>query len=92
MSDLEDRVVPDLETRLAEAVDVFRDNHRDPANLALHAVAALVALSGLSRLLHGHPVRAAKRLGVATGLMLAGHRIEGSDPGQFLKALRGPES
>lgn len=88
MNDLGTRVLPDLETRLAEVVRSFRAEHRHPLNLALHAAASLVGLTGATRLLRGELLAGAGRIALAGGLLLAGHRIEGNEPFAFLRRLQ----
>lgn len=70
----------DLEARLEEAIRVFRQHHSHPANLALHAVGYAVAARGAVRFLSGRFLSGIGHGLVAAGLLVAGHRIEGSDP------------
>lgn len=91
MSDLEDRIVPDLEARLEEVVGAFREAHRHPANLALHAAAYFIAARGSLKLLTGKFGSAFLHGGLAAGLLIAGHRIEGNSPFTMMRSLRGEE-
>lgn len=88
-SDLTDRVVPDLEARIEEAVQAFRETHTHPGNIALHAVAYLLLAKGSMRLLRGKVFSAAAHIGAGTGLLVVGHRIEGNEPFTALKRLTG---
>jgi hypothetical protein len=88
VSDLEDRVMPDLEARVEEAVAAFRETHTHPANLALHAVAALSFASAAGRLLRGRVFSALARTGLGIGLLVAGHRIEGNEPFDLVRRIR----
>ena len=87
MSDMGDRVVPDLEARMEEAVQTFRANHRHPANLALHAVGYLLAADAAVSVLRGRVLRGIVRGGLAVGLLVAGHRIEGTEPFTAVRRL-----
>ena len=87
-SDLPDRVVPDLEARLEEGVRAFRETHSHPANLAMHLAGWLLAVRGSARILRGRMLGGLTDLGLAAGLLVAGHRIEGNEPFQMLRRLR----
>jgi hypothetical protein len=88
-SDVGDRVVPDLEMRVEEAVKAFRESHRHPANLALHAVGYWMAAKGTIRFLQRRLGSSIVHLGAAAGLVVAGHAIEGNEPFTAIRALRG---
>jgi hypothetical protein len=90
-ADLPDRVVPDLEARLEEAVGAFREYHQHPANVALHVAGWLLAASGATQVLRGRLASGIFRAGLGVGLMVAGHRIEGNRPSGMLRTFR-PES
>jgi hypothetical protein len=89
MSDIEDRIVPDLEARLEEVVGAFRENHRHPANVALHVAGWALAASALTQVLRGRLGSGLFRAGLGVGLMVAGHRIEGNEPFRMLRTMRG---
>jgi hypothetical protein len=71
-----------------DLIDRFRDHHKHPANLALHAIAGLFALNGLGHLLRGQVLRGMRHLSTAVGLVVAGHRIEGNEPFGLIRELR----
>lgn len=75
-----EELAADLEARLEEAVGVFREHHSHPANLALHAVGYAIAARGALRFVSGRFVSGIGHGLVAAGLLVWGHRIEGSDP------------
>lgn len=87
--DVPDRIVPDLETRVEEAVAAFRENHQHPGNLALHAVGYVVLARGAVRLLQRRLGSSIMHTGVGLGLLYAGHSIEGNEPFTAIRALRG---
>jgi hypothetical protein len=65
--------------------ETFRANHRDPRNLALHAVGYWLIARSLKRLFTGHVFGALVNLGAGLGLLVGGHRIEGSEAFALLK-------
>ena len=86
-TDVRAKIPPEVEERLQKAQQVFRENHRDPANLALHAAAAYALLRGLRRIARRRWIRGL--LFIAAGLVMvyAGHEIEGTDAFQTTKSL-----
>ena len=86
-TDVRGKIPPEVEERLHKAQQVFRENHRDPANLALHAAAAYALLRGLRRIARRRWIRGL--LFVAAGIIMvyAGHEIEGTDAFQTTKSL-----
>lgn len=86
--DIGDRVVPDLEARVEEAVQAFRANHRHPANLAFHAVGYWFLAKGSIRLLQRKLFSAVFNGGTGMALLLAGHSIEGNEPFTAVRAFR----
>jgi ferric-dicitrate binding protein FerR (iron transport regulator) len=86
-SDLKGRVPPEVEHRVEHAVEVFRENHRDPANLALHAAASYAVLKGLSRFARRRWFRGLLFVAAGVALVFAGHEIEGTDAFQTVKSL-----
>jgi hypothetical protein len=86
-TDLKGKVPPEVEQRLQKAGQVFRENHHDPANVALHVAASYAVLKGLSRLVRRRWIRAVLFIAAAVVLVVAGHQIEGNDPFQTVKTL-----
>jgi ferric-dicitrate binding protein FerR (iron transport regulator) len=86
-TELKGKVPPEVEERLQKAGEVFRQNHRDPANLALHAAAAYAMLKGLQRVARRRWVRALLFFAAGVALIFAGHEIEGTDAFQTVKSL-----
>lgn len=86
--DLADRVVPDLETRVEEAVRLFRQNHHHPANLLLHGLGYFFAARGTLRVLRRKIFSGGLDVASGIGLLLLGHRIEGNEPFVTVRALR----
>ena len=78
VSELRGKVPPDVEDRLEQAVQTFRDNHRHPTNLALHAVGWYAIAKGLMRFLRHKRFRGVFLVGVGIAMLLAGHEIEGT--------------
>lgn len=85
---LQDQIPADVEARLEEAVRAFRENHRHPANLALHAVGYLFAAKGMFRLFRGRTFSGLAHGGIALALLVAGHQIEGNEPFSAFRAFR----
>jgi hypothetical protein len=77
-SDLRGKVPPEVEERLEQAVQTFRENHKHPANLALHGVGAYAILKGLARWLGRKRFRGLVLVGIGIAMFLAGHEIEGT--------------
>ena len=86
-TELKGRVPPEVEERLNRAQQVFRENHRDPANLALHAAAAYAVLKGLRRVARRRWIRGLLFIAAGVALVFAGHEIEGTDAFQTVKSL-----
>lgn len=85
-----ERVVPeDVEDRVQGAVDAFRENHRHPVNIGLHAVGYVLIARGLWSVVRGHLGKGLLQMAVGVGSVLAGHRVEGSTPFAAARALRG---
>ena len=78
VSELRGKVPPEVEERLEQAVQTFRENHRDPANLALHGVGYYAILKGVVRFLRHKRFRGLFLIGVGVAMLLAGHEIEGT--------------
>jgi ferric-dicitrate binding protein FerR (iron transport regulator) len=87
VSELKSKVPPEVEQRLHKASEVFRANHRDPANLALHAAAAYAVLKGLRRVVRRRWIRGLLFIAAGVALVFAGHEIEGTDAFQTTKSL-----
>ncbi len=64
---------------MSSRVEAFRSNHRDPANLAMHAAGFVVMALALKRLFQGRVLHAVVLASAGLGLLVGGHRIEGSD-------------
>ena len=91
-TDVAERVVPeDVEDRVQGAVDAYRDTHRHPANIGLHAVGYVLILRGLWAVVRGHMGSGLVQVALGVGSILTGHRIEGSTPFAAAKALRSPQ-
>ena len=89
VTELKGKVPPEVEERLNKAQRVFRENHRDPANLALHAAAAYAVLKGLRRVARRRWIRGLLFIAAGVALVFAGHEIEGTDAFQTVKSLGG---
>ncbi len=87
--DLADRVVPDLEARVEEAVHSFRDNHRHPLNVALHVLGYALTARGAMRFLRRKLITGSLDMASGVGLVVLGHRIEGNEPFTTIRAFRG---
>jgi ferric-dicitrate binding protein FerR (iron transport regulator) len=87
VTELKGKVPPEVEQRLHKAGEVFRENHRDPANLALHAAAAYAVLKGLRRVARRRWIRGLLFIAAGVVLVIAGHEIEGTDAFQTTKSL-----
>ena len=86
-TDVRGKIPPEVEERLQRAGKVFRENHHDPANLALHAAAAYALLRGLRRIVRRRWIRGLLFVGAAIAMVYAGHEIEGTDAFQTTKSL-----
>jgi ferric-dicitrate binding protein FerR (iron transport regulator) len=86
-TDLKSKVPPELEERFQHASEVFRENHRDPANLALHAAASYAILKGLTRIVRRRWIRGLLFVAAGVAMVFAGHEIEGTDAFQTVKSL-----
>ena len=69
-------------------LETFRRNHRDPVNLAMHAVGFFLLAGSAKRLLTGRLLSALVRGGAGAALLIGGHRIEGTDPFAVMRELR----
>ncbi|HYZ93095.1 MAG TPA: hypothetical protein VFA34_12005 [Actinomycetota bacterium] len=78
------RVPPEVEARFDQAVETFRENHKDPKNLALHAVGAYSIAKGVVRFLRHKRFRGLALIAFGIGMLLAGHEIEGTPAFAFL--------
>jgi hypothetical protein len=78
VEEFKDRIPPEVEQRVEQAVQTFRENHKDPANIALHAVGYYAIATGLLRIVGKHKFRGMARIGFGVGMLLAGHNIEGT--------------
>jgi hypothetical protein len=85
IDELRGKVPPEVEQRVEQAVKTFRENHKDPANLALHAAGYYAILKGLARFVQGKRFRAVVFVLFGFGMVLAGHEIEGTDAFAILK-------
>lgn len=79
------KIPPEVEQRLNVAAQNFKENHRDPANLALHAAGYYSILKGLGRFVRGKRFRAVLLVLFGVGMLLMGHEIEGTDAFSVLK-------
>lgn len=73
----------------AEVAEAFRRNHRDPINVALHVAGFYFLARGALRVLRGRLIGGVWSGALGTGLLLAGHRIEGTDPFAVMRELGG---
>ncbi|MGH2758010.1 MAG: hypothetical protein ACRDKJ_00435 [Actinomycetota bacterium] len=78
MSELRGKVPAEVEERVEQAVQTFRENHKDPANLALHGIGYYAILKGVVRFLRHKRFRGLFLIGVGVAMLLAGHEIEGT--------------
>jgi hypothetical protein len=79
------RLPPEAEQRIEQAFETFRENHRHPANLALHAAGYYAILKGLRRFFRGKRFRAVFFVLAGLGMVIYGHEIEGTDAFALLK-------
>lgn len=79
VEDIRGRIPPEVEERLDRAVENFRENHRHPANLAMHLAAVFFIARGIFRVLRGRIFSGLTLIAMGVGLIVAGHQIEGSD-------------
>ena len=86
LEELRAKVPPDVEQRVERAVQTFRENHRHPANLALHGAGYYAILKGIVRFLGGKRIRAVVFILFGLGMVLAGHDIEGTDAFSVLRS------
>ena len=63
-----------------ERIEAMRRNHQDPVNLAMHAAGFLLIARAIARLFRGRIIAALVLSAAGLGLLVGGHRIEGSDP------------
>lgn len=85
IEELKGKVPPEVEEKIGKAVETFKENHRHPANLALHAAGYYSILKGLGRLARGKKFRAMFLVLFGLGMVIAGHEIEGTDAFAILK-------
>ena len=85
VDEIRGRIPPEVEEKLDRAVKTFRENHRHPANLAMHAVGYINILRGVFRILRGRLVPGFVLIAMGVGLIVAGHRLEGTEPFAILK-------
>jgi hypothetical protein len=85
IQEIRGKVPPEVEQRVERAVETFRENHRHPANLALHGAGYYAILKGLVRFFSGKRFRAVVFILAGIGMVLAGHEIEGTDAFAVLK-------
>lgn len=85
IEELRGKVPPEVEQRVESAVQTFRENHKHPANLALHAAGYYAILKGLSRFVRGKRFRAVAFILTGLGMVVYGHEIEGTDAFAVLK-------
>jgi hypothetical protein len=71
-----------------QVLQTFRDNHRDPRNLAMHAVGFWLIARALKRLVTGHVFTAAVNLGAGLALLVGGHELEGTDAFAVFREVR----
>lgn len=86
VSELRGKVPPEVEERVEQAVQTFRENHRDPANLALHGVGYYAIFKGVVRFLRHKRFRGLFLVGVGVAMLLAGHEIEGTPAFSILRS------
>lgn len=72
------KLPPQVEQRVDQAVQTFKQNHRNPANLALHGAGYYAIAKGLVRFLTHRRFRGLFLIAAGIGLVLAGHEIEGT--------------
>ena len=65
---------------MTDRMELLRKNHQDPVNLAMHAAGYLLIARALGRLFRGRLVAALVLTAAGLGLLVGGHRLEGSDP------------
>ena len=63
-----------------DRMEVIRQNHQDPVNVAMHGLGFLFIARAIWRLLRGRRLSALLFGGVGLGLLIAGHRMEGTEP------------
>jgi hypothetical protein len=85
LEELRAKIPPDVEQRVERAVQTFRENHRHPANLALHGAGYYAILKGIVRFFGGKRFRAVAFILFGLGMVLAGHDIEGTDAFSVLR-------
>ena len=89
LEELRGKVPPEVEQRVERAVQTFRENHRHPANLALHGAGYYAILKGIVRFFGGKRFRAVVFILFGLGMVLAGHDIEGNDAFSVLRGGTG---
>jgi hypothetical protein len=65
---------------MSDRMELLRKNHQDPVNLAMHAAGFLLIARALGRLFRGRVLAALVLTAAGLGLLVGGHRLEGSDP------------
>ena len=71
-----------------QLMETFKENHRDPRNLAMHLIGFWLIFRAVKRLFTGHILSAAVNLGAGLALLVSGHQLEGSDPMSVFRAAR----
>ena len=89
LEELRGKVPPEVEQRVERAVQTFRENHRHPANLALHGAGYYAIFKGIVRFFGGKRFRAVVFILFGLGMVLAGHDIEGNDAFSVLRGGSG---
>ena len=89
LEELRGKVPPEVEQRVERAVQTFRENHRHPANLALHGAGYYAILRGIVRFFAGKRIRAVVFILAGIGMLLYGHDIEGTDAFSVLRGNNG---
>ena len=92
LEQLRAKIPPEVEQRVERAVQTFRENHRHPANLALHGAGYYAILKGIVRFFGGKRFRAVVFILAGLGMVLAGHDIEGTDAFSVLRGGNGQRS
>lgn len=78
------RLSPEVEVRVDQAVQTFRENHRNPTNLALHGIGSYAIAKGILRFLRHKRFRGLTLIAAGVAMLLAGHEIEGTPAFAFL--------
>ena len=73
---------------MSERIEAMRRNHQDPVNLAMHTAGYLLIARAIGRLFRGRIIAALVLTAAGFGLLVGGHRIEGSEPFSFFREGR----